>query len=105
MVVAVGVLTKFGVISPAADQWVQSSVGWVSANIIWTGCRVTSQRCCPRQRQRVAACTWGFGVKGNLAEGIIIKLNWELYAATQAEADLDSVLYPGRYPGISCDHM
>ena len=33
VVVAVGVLTKFGVIGPAADQWVQSSVGWVSANM------------------------------------------------------------------------
>ncbi|HAJ91623.1 MAG TPA: hypothetical protein DCO71_03220 [Gammaproteobacteria bacterium] len=32
-VVAVTLLTKFGVIGPAADQWVQSSVGWVSENL------------------------------------------------------------------------
>jgi uncharacterized membrane protein (Fun14 family) len=33
VVVAVSLLTKFGVIGPAADQWVQSSVGWVSDNL------------------------------------------------------------------------
>lgn len=32
-VVAVGLLTKFGLIGPAAEQWVQSSVGWVSDNM------------------------------------------------------------------------
>jgi uncharacterized membrane protein (Fun14 family) len=30
MVIAVSLLTRFGVIGPAADQWVQSSVGWAS---------------------------------------------------------------------------
>ncbi len=30
IVIAVSLLTKFGVIGPAADQWVQSSVGWMS---------------------------------------------------------------------------
>lgn len=30
VVAGVALLTKFGVIGPAADQWVQSSVGWVS---------------------------------------------------------------------------
>ena len=33
VVVAVSLLTKFGVIGPAADQWVQSSVGWVSEHL------------------------------------------------------------------------
>jgi uncharacterized membrane protein (Fun14 family) len=32
-VVAVTLLTKFGVIGPAADQWVQSSVGWAGENL------------------------------------------------------------------------
>ena len=32
-VVAVSLLTKFGVIGPAADQWVQSTVGWVSEHM------------------------------------------------------------------------
>ena len=30
MVIAVSLLTKFGVIRPAAEQWVQSSVGWAT---------------------------------------------------------------------------
>ena len=30
MVIAVSLLAKFGVIGPAADQWVQSSLGWAS---------------------------------------------------------------------------
>jgi uncharacterized membrane protein (Fun14 family) len=33
VVVAVSLLTKFGVIGPAADQWVHSSVGWVSEHL------------------------------------------------------------------------
>ena len=33
VVVAISLLTKFGVIGPAADQWVQSSVGWVSDHL------------------------------------------------------------------------
>jgi uncharacterized membrane protein (Fun14 family) len=33
VVVAVSLLTKFGVIGPAADQWVQSSVGWGSEQL------------------------------------------------------------------------
>lgn len=33
VVVAVSLLTKFGVIGPAADQWVHSSVGWVSGQL------------------------------------------------------------------------
>jgi uncharacterized membrane protein (Fun14 family) len=33
LVVAVSLLTKFGVIGPAADQWVHSSVGWVDDNL------------------------------------------------------------------------
>jgi uncharacterized membrane protein (Fun14 family) len=30
IVIAFSLLTKFGVMEPAADQWVQSSVGWAS---------------------------------------------------------------------------
>jgi uncharacterized membrane protein (Fun14 family) len=33
VVVAVTLLTKFGIIGPAADQWVQSSIGWISDNL------------------------------------------------------------------------
>jgi len=33
VVVVVSLLTKFGVIGPAADQWVQSSVGWGSEQL------------------------------------------------------------------------
>jgi uncharacterized membrane protein (Fun14 family) len=33
VVVAVSLLTRFGVIGPAADQWVQSSVGWGSEQL------------------------------------------------------------------------
>jgi len=33
VVVAVTLLTKFGVIGPAADQWVDSSVGWINENM------------------------------------------------------------------------
>jgi len=33
VVVAVTLLTKFGVIGPAADQWVDSSVGWLDENM------------------------------------------------------------------------
>ena len=32
-VVAVSLLTKFGVIGPAADQWVESTAGWVNDNM------------------------------------------------------------------------
>ena len=32
-IAAIGLMTKYGVIGPAADQWVQSSVGWVSGNM------------------------------------------------------------------------
>ena len=32
-IAAIGLMTKFGVIGSAADQWVQSSVGWASENI------------------------------------------------------------------------
>ena len=33
VVVVVSLLTRFSVIGPAADQWVQSSVGWVSEHL------------------------------------------------------------------------
>lgn len=33
VVVAITLLTKFGVIGPAADQWVDSTVGWLNENM------------------------------------------------------------------------
>lgn len=33
VVVAISLLAKFGVIGPAADQWVHSTVGWVSEGL------------------------------------------------------------------------
>jgi len=33
VVAAITLLTKFGVIGPAADQWVDSSVGWLNENM------------------------------------------------------------------------
>jgi len=33
VIAAITLLTKFGVIGPAADQWVDSSVGWLNENM------------------------------------------------------------------------
>ena len=33
LVVAISLLARLGVVGPAADQWVQSSVGWVGDNL------------------------------------------------------------------------
>lgn len=32
-VAAIGLMTKFGIIGSSADQWVESSIGWVSDNM------------------------------------------------------------------------